>query len=83
MKKFFFLAALAATLVSCDNIEISVPQPEEQKIPISISTTLTRATDSAFEAGDKVGIFVVNDFVHRFAIAEIVFALPACTAYRE
>ena len=61
MKKFFFLAALAATLVSCDNIEISVPQPEEQKIPISISTTLTRATDSAFEAGDKVGIFVVNE----------------------
>lgn len=61
MKKFFSLAALAAVLVSCDSIEISVPQPEEQKIPISISTTLTRATDSAFEAGDKVGIFVVNE----------------------
>ena len=61
MKKLFSLAALAAVLVSCDSIEISVPQPEEQKIPISISTTLTRATDSAFEAGDKVGIFVVNE----------------------
>lgn len=61
MKKFFYLAALAATLISCDSIEISVPQAEEQKIPISISTTLTRATDSAFEAGDKVGIFVVNE----------------------
>ncbi len=62
MKKLFTLmAALAAVLVSCDSIEISVPQPEEQKIPISISTTLTRATDSAFEAGDKVGIFVVNE----------------------
>jgi hypothetical protein len=30
-------------------------------LPINISTTLTRATDSAFEAGDKVGIFVVNE----------------------
>lgn len=61
MKKFFSLAALAAALVSCDNIEISVPQPEEQKIPISISTNFTRATDAGYEAGDKVGIFVVNE----------------------
>ncbi|MBO7266071.1 MAG: fimbrillin family protein [Alistipes sp.] len=61
MKKFFSLVALATALVSCDNITIEAPQPEEQKIPISISTTLTRATDSAFEQGDKVGIFVVNE----------------------
>ena len=61
MKKLFTLVALATALVSCDNITIEAPQPEEQKIPISISTTLTRATDSAFEAGDKVGIFVVNE----------------------
>ena len=61
MKKLFTLVALATALVSCDNITIEVLHPEEQKIPISISTTLTRATDSAFEAGDKVGIFVVNE----------------------
>ena len=61
MKKFFSLVALATALVSCDNITIEAPQPEEQRIPISISTTLTRATDSAFEQGDKVGIFVVNE----------------------
>ena len=61
MKKLFTLVALATALVSCDNITIEAPQPEEQKIPISISTTLTRATDSAFEQGDKVGIFVVNE----------------------
>lgn len=61
MKKLFTLVALATALVSCDNITIEALQPEEQKIPISISTTLTRATDSAFEQGDKVGIFVVNE----------------------
>ena len=61
MKKIFTLVALATALISCDNITIEVLQPEEERVPINISTTLTRATDSAFEAGDKVGIFVVNE----------------------
>ena len=61
MKKIFTLVALATALISCESITIEVSQPEEEKVPINISTTLTRATDSAFETGDKVGIFVVNE----------------------
>lgn len=34
--------------------------PVDKKMPINISTTITRATDTAFEEDDKVGIFVVN-----------------------
>lgn len=37
------------------------PTPEQTKIPVNITTGIwTRATDSAFEQGDKVGIYVVN-----------------------
>ena len=62
MKKLFTLMAAVAAMVSCsDNVENIPTTPETDKLPINISTTLTRATDSAFEAGDKVGIFVVNE----------------------
>lgn len=62
MKKLFTLMAAVAAMVSCsDNVENVPTTPETDKLPINISTTLTRATDSAFEAGDKVGIFVVNE----------------------
>lgn len=62
MKKLFILMAAVAAMVSCsDNVENVPTTPETDKLPINISTTLTRATDSAFEAGDKVGIFVVNE----------------------
>ena len=61
-KKLFTLMAAVAAMVSCsDNVENIPTTPETDKLPINISTTLTRATDSAFEAGDKVGIFVVNE----------------------
>ena len=62
MKKFFTLMEAVAAMISCsDNVENVPTTPETDKLPINISTTLTRATDSAFEAGDKVGIFVVNE----------------------
>lgn len=62
MKKLFILMAAVAAMVSCsDNVENVPTTPETDKLPINISTTLTRATDSVFEAGDKVGIFVVNE----------------------
>jgi len=62
MKKLFILMAAVAAMVSCsDNVENVPTTPETDRLPINISTTLTRATDSAFEAGDKVGIFVVNE----------------------
>lgn len=61
MRKIFFLAAMAA-MVSCSENVTNLPeQPVDEKLPINISTTVTRATDSVFEAGDKVGIFVVNE----------------------
>jgi len=55
------MAAVAAMVSCSDNVENIPTTPETDKLPINISTTLTRATDSAFEAGDKVGIFVVNE----------------------
>lgn len=63
MKRVFTLAALAALMCSCsgDNAQ-DTPQPvEPAKIPITISTDVwTRVTDSAYERGDMVGIYVVN-----------------------
>ena len=61
MKKIFTFAVALAAMISCsENVENFVT-PATDRLPINISTTLTRATDSAFEAGDKVGIFVVNE----------------------
>ena len=34
--------------------------PPSAKVPINISTSITRATDLAFETGDQIGLFVVN-----------------------
>lgn len=68
MKRFllFFLASLAL-FISCSKdsaSEIPTPTPppsaEIKKIPISISTQITRATDTDFERNDKVGLYVVN-----------------------
>lgn len=59
MKKVFFLAAMAA-MVSCSD-NVTEEKPVGEKLPINISTTLSRVTDYAFEAGDKVGVFVVNE----------------------
>ena len=55
------MAAVAAMVSCSDNVENVPTTPETDRLPINISTTLTRATDSAFEAGDKVGIFIVNE----------------------
>ena len=66
MKKFLSLCAIAsiAFMASCSQNggDEPTPQPESEKLPINISThlTATRATDSAFEPGDEVGIYVVN-----------------------
>ena len=62
MKKLFLLVAVFAAMISCsESLENTPATPETDKLPINISTTLTRATDSVYEAGDKVGIFVVNE----------------------
>ncbi len=49
------IPAAALALASCRK-----HTPEIPKIPISIATSVTKITDSAFEAGDAVGLYVVN-----------------------
>ena len=66
MRKLLTLAAVAALMFSCS--ENPSPEPEPTPTPpptpekwaINISTSITRATDTSFENGDKVGIYVVN-----------------------
>ena len=36
------------------------PDKPTAQIPINIGTTISRATDTAFESGDRMGVFVVN-----------------------
>ena len=74
MKKLFILAAaLCAVMLSCTEGEEPAdtptptptpdPTPEAQiKIPINLSIGggFTRANDTTFENGDKVGLYVVN-----------------------
>ena len=60
MKRLFALPALMLVLVSCNknNTEPVTPTPED-KLPINIALSVeTKATDAAYEAGDKVGIYV-------------------------
>lgn len=65
-KTVLFCMALFALLIGCSKgSEGIVPDPvppsiESKKIPISISTQITRATDTDFERDDKVGLYVVN-----------------------
>lgn len=59
MRKIFFLVTTVVAMISCS--EDVPPTPETDKLPINITTTLTRATDVGFETNDKVGIYVVNE----------------------
>ena len=74
-KNIFTLIFAAAALCACssgDDGSPATPPPTEPtdptpqaKLPINISTSLvqlsgTRVTDYAFEAGDKIGLYVVN-----------------------
>lgn len=67
MRKFLTLAAIAALMFSCSENPAPEPEPTPEPTPtperwaISIATNITRATDTAFENGDKVGIYVVNE----------------------
>lgn len=64
MKPALILMTLAV-LASCKKTEEPTPtpepKPEPELVPIQIATTMTRATDYAFETGDNVGLFVVNE----------------------
>lgn len=62
-KLIYSLGALALMMVGCtEPITITqVDSPESEQLPITISMDLgTRVTDAGYEAGDKVGLYVVN-----------------------
>lgn len=64
MKKLALLIITLVVLGSCKKTEepapAPVPEPKQELVPIQIATAVTRATDYAFETGDDVGLFVVN-----------------------
>ncbi|MDD7068636.1 MAG: fimbrillin family protein [Prevotella sp.] len=64
-----YIIAFCLLLLACtsggegtetDPIQPSQPEETRPKMPINISTTITRATDTAFENGDQIGLYVVN-----------------------
>lgn len=58
---FFLLLTLLSLFIACDDLpEDNTPAPVSEKIPIKISTIVTKATETAFESGDAVGLYVVN-----------------------
>ena len=66
MKRILFVIA-AAALLSCGckkhepKQEPTPPPAQQVRIPITLSTDIwTKATDSGYENGDKVGIYTVN-----------------------
>ena len=63
INKSAFVIMTMALLLSCRKSEGPVPihEPKPELVPIQIATTMTRATDYAFETGDNVGLFVVNE----------------------
>jgi hypothetical protein len=61
MKKLALLIITLVVLGSCKKTEEPAPVPEQELVPIQIATAVTRATDYAFETGDNVGLFVVNE----------------------
>ena len=55
------LLAIACGKTPSDPTPVEPQKPQETtKIPINISTAVTKVTDTAFETGDAVGLFVVN-----------------------
>lgn len=60
MKRISVLVACVAALVSCSQND-EPKQSVEELLPINIRTVFSRATDSNFEANDRVGIYVVNE----------------------
>lgn len=66
MTRIYFLAMILIALSACSKNEPTPtpeiePETETTKIPITISNSVwARVTDSAYEQGDKVGIYIVN-----------------------
>lgn len=69
LNKCLYIAAVSFFLLACSSgaengvdDEPTPPQPEKPtvRIPIDISTSITRVTETAFESGDAIGLYVVN-----------------------
>lgn len=69
LNKCLYIAAVSSFLLACSSgaengvdDEPTPPQPEKPtvRIPIDISTSITRVTETAFESGDQIGLYVVN-----------------------
>lgn len=69
LNKCLYIAAVSFFLLACSSgaengvdDEPTPPQPEKPtvRIPIGISTSITRVTETAFESGDQIGLYVVN-----------------------
>ena len=71
MNKASFIASVCMAVLCCMSCGGSddpvspvtppvTPDKPSAKVPISISTTIPRAPETALASGDKVGLFVVN-----------------------
>ena len=69
IKKYLYIAVVCVLLSACSAggeggevvpSEPSIPAQPTERMPIDISTSITRATETAFESGDQIGLFVVN-----------------------
>lgn len=69
LNKCIYIAVVNIFLLACSSgaengvdDEPTPPQPEKPtvRIPIDISTSITRVTETAFENGDAIGLYVVN-----------------------
>lgn len=62
IKPVFLL--LAACLAACSGDDASTPRPDAKHVPMTFTATYpgtTRATETAFEEGDRIGLFVAAD----------------------
>ena len=59
MKRLFILVAATAIIAACG--EKIIQTPDTELIPVNLSLGIdTRVTDTAFENGDMVGVYMVN-----------------------
>ena len=60
MKTRSILPAVAALIAIASGCNKTEGKKEEPKIPIRISTSVTKVSDNDFESGDAIGLYVVN-----------------------
>lgn len=65
------LLALTACSGGSSELDPTQKPAPAAKVPINISTSIqSRATDLAFEAGDQIGLFVVNPTIKPTALPQ-------------